>query len=117
MSETVHYKGTAKRVDLQGLTTEEFAQKFIKDEGKEIPSYCETALEYLVDRWDKEFFFYEYNQTLYEITREDIDLDDEIIKAEFDPTSNKINYELRFYNGGAGFNECLEEAFDKLKLH
>ena len=25
-----------------------------------------------------------------------------------------IEYELRYYNGGAGFGECMEEAFDKL---
>lgn len=26
-----------------------------------------------------------------------------------------IEYEVRFYNGGVGFSECLEEAFDKIK--
>lgn len=114
MSETVHYRGTAKRVDLQGLTNEEFAQNFIKGEGKETPSYYESALEYLADIWDSDFFFYPRNQTLYQITKEDVDIDDEIIKAEFDSTCEGINYELRFYNGGAGFEECLEEAFDKL---
>ena len=114
MSETVHYRGTAKRVDLQGLTNEEFAQKFIKNNNREVPDYYKTATEYLVSTWDKEYFFYPRNQTLYKITRDDIDLDDEIIKAEFDSTCEGINYELRYYNGGAGFEECLEEAFDKI---
>lgn len=115
MSETVHYKGTAKRVDLKGLTNEEFAQNFIKSEGKEVPNYCETAVEYLVDRWDEKFFFYLEKQILFEITRESVDLDEDIIKAEFN--GDNLNYELKFYNGGASFRECLEEAFDKINLH
>lgn len=115
MSETVHYRGTAQRVDLQGLTNEEFALKFIKGEGREVPDYYDNSVEYLVSTWDDDFFFYSRNQTIYKITREDVDIDDEIIRAEFD--GDKINYELRFYNGGAGFEECLEEAFGKINLH
>lgn len=115
MSDTVHYRGTAKRVDLKGLTNEEFAQEYFK--GKDIPTYYETALECLLDDGDEKFFFYPANQGLYEITREDVDPYDDMIRAAFDPSSDAINYELRYYNGGAGFTECLEEAFDKLKLH
>ena len=114
MSETVHYKGNAKRVDLKGLTLEEFAQNYIKIQGLEVPSYSDSALEYLTDRWRGLFFFYPRNQTLYNITLESIDQDDEIIKAEFSSVDESINYELRYYNGGAGFEECLEEAFDKI---
>ena len=117
MSEIVHYKGTAKMVDLKGQTSEEFALEYIKTQGKEIPSYYDNAVEYLVERWSNYFFFYHKNQSLYEITRVNVDLDDEIIKAEFDSTNDNINYELRYYNGGAGFEECLEEAFDKINLH
>lgn len=25
-----------------------------------------------------------------------------------------IEYELKFYNGGSGFSECLEEAINKI---
>ena len=55
MSETVHYKGTAKRIDLKGLTNEEFALEYIKTQGKEIPSYYDNAVEYLVERWNNYF--------------------------------------------------------------
>jgi hypothetical protein len=112
MSETVHYRGTAKRVDLQGLTNEEFAQNYLKENDYEIKSYYETALECLIDNFYDDFFFYARNKSLYQITKEDVDIDDEIITANFN--GDKINYELRFYNGGAGFDECLEEAFDKI---
>lgn len=117
MSETVHYKGTAKRVDLKGLTNEEFALEYIKGQGKDIPTYYTNTVEYLREIWSSYFFFYPKTQSLYEITKIGVDLDDEIIKAEFDPTNDIINYELRYYNGGAGFEECLEEAFDKINLH
>lgn len=114
MSQTVHYKGKANLVDLNGLTNEEFAEKFIKAQGRVKPSYSDSSLEYLTDRWGDLFFFYPRNQFLYEITLETINEDEEIIKAEFDSASEGINYELRYYNGGAGFEECLEEAFDKI---
>ncbi len=115
MSETVHYRGTAKRVDLKGLTNEEFAQNYLEENNLEIKiSYYENALECLVDQLWEKFFFYPRNQSLYKLTTEEIGIDDDIIKAEFDNTCEGINYELRFYNGGAGFDECLEEAFDKI---
>jgi len=114
MSETVHYKGTARRVDLNGLTNEEFAKNYIKDMGRTVPDYYDNPVEYLVSMWDELFFFYPRNQSLYSITLETIDQEDEIIKAEFSAIDESINYELRYYNGGAGFEECLEEAFDKI---
>ena len=114
MSRTVHYKGVAKRIDLKGLTNEEFAQNYIKEQGLEVPSYSDSTLEYLTDKWGDLFFFYPRNQSLYEITLEEVDDEDEIIKAEFSVIDESIDYELRYYNGGAGFEECLEEAFDKI---
>lgn len=39
--------------------------------------------------------------------------DDEIIKASENPDGT-ISFQLKFYNGGASMNECLEEAIDKL---
>lgn len=114
MSETVHYRGTAKRVDLQGLTNEEFAKDYLDSRKREISSYYNNAVECLTEIFYNEFFFYPRNQSLYQLTREIVDVDDDIIRAEFDPASDKINYELRYYNGGVGFEECLEEAFDKI---
>jgi hypothetical protein len=50
---------------------------------------------------------------LYELTKEEHDPEEDIIKA-INNTDGTIEYELRYYNGGAGFSECLDAALDKL---
>jgi hypothetical protein len=40
--------------------------------------------------------------------------DDEDIIEAIDNGDGSFDYLLKFYNGGVGFHECLQEAFDKL---
>lgn len=115
MSETVHYKGTAKPVKLlPNQTQEEFAETYLLMAGKtKLQDYYKSWVEYLADEFYDDFFYHAGTKTLYKITKVGHDLDEEIIRAEKLPNGT-IEYELRYYNGGAGFSECLEEAMDKI---
>ena len=113
MSETVHYKGKAKKLSDPYLTTLGLAQKILKDKGLAKLEYYDNEIEHLVNDLGNDFFYYPKTNTLYEITVEGVDADDDIIRANFNQDGT-IDYELRFYNGGTGFEECLEEAFDNL---
>lgn len=112
MSETVHYRGKAIKIATEE-NCEKVASSILKERDREMVSYYCSALEYLCDIFDEEYFYYSPSETLFHITTEEMDADDEIIRANYN-SSGDIEYELRYYNGGAGFSECLEEAMDKL---
>ena len=111
MSETVHYKGKAVKIDCKNI--EEYALKVLEKKSKEREDYYDTAIEQITQDYYEEFFYDSEKEILYSITYESHDLEEEIIKAEKQPDGS-IAFELRYYNGGAGFEECLQEAMNKL---
>ena len=114
MSETVHYKGIATKIEQPNdKTLLDVAKEILNDRNKEIADYYDNAIECLVQEFCDEYFYHPKTQTLYSITKTDHDLEGEIIKAET-KEDGTIEYELRYYNGGGGFEECMIEAFDKL---
>ena len=114
MSETVHYKGVATEIKLaKGESVMAKATNILKDRDKEIASYYDNAIECLVQEFDDEYFYHPKTNKLYIISKSSHDLEEEIINAKINDDGT-INYELRYYNGGAGFEECMREAFDKL---
>ena len=114
MSETVHYKGIATKIEQPNdKTLIQVAEGILSDRCREMKDYHDNALECLCDVYYEEFFYHEAKQTLYSITKTRYDIEEEIIKAEL-RADGRINYELKYYNGGAGFGECMEAAFDRL---
>lgn len=116
MSETVHYKGIANLVDIpDGKTLVQVAEDILKEKDPlyELPANYDNDLEYLTYTYYEEYFYHPTGNALYRITKNSIDPYDDIIKATR-RDNGEIEYELRYYNGGAGFEECLEEAMDKL---
>jgi len=116
MSETVHYRGVATKVIIpEGKTLVQVAEDILKERDPQykIPPYTDGPLEALCDEYYNEYFFYPGNQSLYNITKGSIDLDEDIMEAK-ELEDGTIVYELKYYNGGAGFEECLEEAMDKM---
>ena len=110
MSETVHYRGKAIKLEDLYLTTAGIASKILNERGKS--NYITgQEIDYLCEEYYKEFFH--YGQNLYKLEYESLDADGDIIKAH-ELADGTIDFELRFYNGGAGFEECLEEAFDEI---
>lgn len=115
MSETVHYKGKIQ-FNTEGLNNcIERAREILKKRGEELKDYYNNEVEQLCDDYYKEYFYHSKTETLYKIlSQEDHDLDEEIIKVTKTTDPWVLEYELRYYNGGAGFAECLEEALNKL---
>jgi hypothetical protein len=115
MSETVYYKGTAIEIKPKGKTLNDVAENILKNQNKEIPSYYSNAIECLCDEYYNEYFFHEKTQKLYKLDTDGYEDDGDIIRASKNEDES-ISFELRFYNGGASFDECLEEAFDNLYI-
>lgn len=114
MSKTVHYKGIAKEIKSGGRKKLiQAAEEILKLKNKEVSDYYEDALECLIYDFEDEFFYHRKTKKLYAITKKELEPYDDIISAEIKPNGT-IEYELKYYNGGAGFHECMEEAFDKL---
>ena len=114
MSETVHYKGIATKVYQEnGKTVLETAEDLLKQRNIVMADYYANAIECLCSIFSYEFFFYPGTQSLYALTCEGFKEEDEIAKAK-EIGQDTFEYELRFYNGGTSFDECLTEAFDKL---
>lgn len=114
MSETVHYRGTATEVKVpKGKALLEVVESILKERGVQIKPYHSDALECLIDNFYYEYFYLDSKNILYKITKEDVSTDGDIIHAEIDE-KGFIKYELKYYNGGAGFQECLEEAITKI---
>lgn len=113
MSETVHYRGVAKKLMLDNdeETYLDFAKRELEVRNKPKKDYYSDEIEQLCGDYGEEFFF--YKNVLYLLDYEELEQDEEIIKASI-IDDNTINFELRFYNGGAGFDECLEEAFNEI---
>tara|TARA_R110000822_G_scaffold290310_1_gene412355 strand:- start:79 stop:426 length:348 start_codon:yes stop_codon:yes gene_type:complete len=115
MSETVHYKGQVIRV-AEGLeSSQEYAAKVLEDRNQTVSDYYNGhTISCLCDSYEEEFFFHEKKKNLYKIySKEEIESNDEIMTAKV-INEGVIEYELRYYNGGVGFEECLEEALNKL---
>lgn len=109
MSETVHYRGKVTKLDKSpSELLDEIEPKWREDE------FYDTPEEYISCEIDEEkYFYHEKTKTLYKVEREELD-PYELIMAYENPDGSK-SFHLLYYNGGAGFNECLEEALDKLE--
>ena len=117
MSETVHYKGIATKIEPKdGQSLIDVAKNIFKERGMEIPHYYndDETINALCEIMYQEFYYNKKSDTLYKIDNNDIDIEGEIIEAK-EISPGKIEYELQYYNGGAGFEECLNEAFEKLE--
>lgn len=106
MSETVHYKGVLKRIKkYEGETLEEQCKRLL--ENKELPTYFDSYQEYLVDQNYQEITV--QNNVVYRVEKETVEQDSGIFKANLKGNGD-IEFETRYYNGGCGFNEAIEEA-------
>lgn len=111
MSETVYYRGVLTKVIGD---PEVFAERYLHLRNIKRSTYHNNFVECLCDELYNDFFYHDKTKTLYSITKENVDYEDDIIRAER-LDYRRISYELKYYNGGADFGECMEEALDKLE--
>lgn len=120
MSDYETIKGKIRKIDLQGLSVEEYAKRIVKEKGLESevgqgPYFYETNLEFLkwYDDWEEGQY---------------IAIDDELYliydKSDFDPTchiqltpiaDDTYEFLTSFYNGGTCLTEMLEDEIKRLK--
>jgi hypothetical protein len=108
------HRGKAMKMNCEnGETTLQLAKRILDYENIVIASYYTDALDCLCGELEERYFFHKEYDTIYRLNNNEFNPDDEVIVAtRISPV--QIEYEVRFYNGGAGFDECIEEAFDKL---
>lgn len=99
-----------------GWSTIDMIRWVITDRALKIPDYYDEKS----DEDLKEFFRCELgdtfpiiNDVLYEVV-EDKNLDDYDLFEASENKDGTIDYTLRYYNGGCGFEEALETAIDKM---
>ncbi len=109
MSETVHYKGKLKEVELlEGETFEMQCKRILGVESLGgYDSYSQRLSEAIHDDLYKKYLLVGKNK-LYEV----LELN------EHDPDEDKflinddLSFEVRYYNGGCSFNEAIDNAFE-----
>lgn len=111
LSETVHYKGILKKVEkLEGEKLEDQCKRLL--ENKDLPSYFDSYAEYILDEYYREITI--QNGVVYRIEKEEIDPYSDIFKATMGD-NGEIKFEVRYYNGGCGFDEAIEEAIKNIE--
>jgi len=114
MSQTEHHVGKLIEVKpYAGETVEELMLRLLEENG--YGNILEDFYDDIADWFNEDLYdaYYNYNGTIYKIIDKEFEDDDDIITATLED-DNTISYQLRFYNGGASFGECLGEALDKL---
>ena len=113
MSETVHYRGKLNVVEMfEGENIESQCERMCNENGfNNLDSYIDTWQEQLCDTYYEEYYI--YNSVLYRVDKKEIDFDEDIFTATVNE-NNKIEFEVKYYNGGCGFTEALDEAMNSL---
>ena len=120
MSDYETIKGKIRKIDLQGLSVEEYAKRIVEEKGlaSEVgqgPYFYETYLEFL--KWYDDWTEGQY-----------IAIDDELYliydKSEFDSSyhvhltpiaDDTYEFHTSFYNGGTCLSEIIEDEIRRLK--
>jgi hypothetical protein len=116
MSDDETRVGKLKKTD---LTVKEVVDKYLAEHEEELPSIekyytfpdsyedffrCELSSEYVLQ-----------NDTVYEVIEENAIPDYGDIYEASENSDGTINYVLRYYNGGCGFEEAIITALDRMK--
>ena len=103
MSETEHTKG---KLVPTGKTVEEYlGDVYLK-------SWHTDLEEYFQDEYYEKAVL--INGYVFEVESKIIEPYEDIFEAELNDDGS-YNFEVKYYNGGCGFNEAIEEALDNCK--
>lgn len=106
MSEDVTYRGKIKNT---GLSPEEF---LALSDDPEIPKWCSNAIEAIQERYYKTHII--LGGLVYEVTQIKKTNYDDIF--EMNPSGDgEFEFLLKYYNGGCGFDEAMEAAYENMK--
>lgn len=106
MSDTVHYTGTLTPITATiGLDFVDAIDK-LKSIGHEI-----EEIDY-DEQWISDPKIIYFKKQFFLVEKNELDAYNDIFRCE--KIDNYYKFEVKFYNGGCGFHEALEEAFKQL---
>ena len=108
MSETVMYKGKLKNLNISPAD-------FLKQQGKDLDSMLQEWVTYTSA---VNFEFYqEFYATEYTVFKVELDTGVDEYSDIFHSKQNgkDIDFLLRYYNGGCGFEEALDKAIENME--
>lgn len=117
MSETVMYKGDLKLVSFDGESVEETCERLLKGHGlTKIPEFYADYREYcLYGATETDCKYVVLDDKVYKIIPdESVDAYDDIFLMN-KTGEDSYSYLVKYYNGGCGFDEALNHAFDRVE--
>lgn len=112
MSEVKRHIGKIRKVELNGMTPEEWYQKECEKREISKPDYCDTWKECYQDKfWP--LVAVEVNGALWEIVEDREEDDTENISIMKKNSDGTYDYLMQFYNGGTNLDEMLTEAIKR----
>lgn len=107
MSYTESHVGKIKKVDLEGLSVEDWAKEVANSYGMELTKYYDSYTELVLDELHFRYILVE--EEVYEII-EDREFTEEDI-SELTPEGDGVfSFVMQFYNGGTCLTEMLTDA-------
>jgi hypothetical protein len=110
VSETEHHAGKLIPVELTG-SIEETCKKILQGMGVAPEDYYSSFRDQLDDEGYRQYFI--TDDAIYKIESESLDASDDIARATKN-ADGSIDFEVRYYNGGASFSEMLTNAMKKI---
>lgn len=115
MSEVVRHIGKIRKVELNGLTPEEWYQKKCEARGVSKPDFYDTWKSCYNDEfWPLSTI--EVNGEMWEIVDDKVEDDTENISILKKAPDGSYDYLMQFYNGGTCLTEMLEEAMKEREI-
>lgn len=117
MSETVHYRGKLIKIEKwnDNETLEQQCKRVLEArencEYAELDTYHTSYAEILTDEYYHKYIT--HNDTLYTVEKQTLDHDEDIFIVN--PIEDGYEFEVKYYNGGCGFNEAIAEGFNNLE--
>ena len=111
MSDTVHYKGKLIPVATED-TLEATAKRVMKEEGTELKDWVDDWRYIFDDNFYREYII--IDDKIYKADYKELNSYDDIMNATINEDGS-IDFEIKYYNGGCGFCEALEESVEKEK--
>jgi len=110
MSDTEHWKGTLTPIGMTG-DVNNTAKLILEGQGIEIDTTYDNHEEQLHDIYYKDYVT--LDGKLYHVEKKKQDLYSDIM----DLTKTKMGFafEVKYYNGGCGFHEAVEESFERFQ--
>ena len=115
MSYTETHVGKLRKVDLEGLTLEQWSEKKCREKGDiELSSYYDDWREQFIDTGNNYRKYFIVNDEIYEAFDHIEGNDGNDIDILIPNNDGTYNFVMQFYNGGTCLSEMIEDAIKRV---